>query len=360
MHQADPSLLKPEPPLPVLTEFIRRGKSITWYRTPLTAAQMKELHRKSDLRGALQTLGYLGLVFGLAGLSLHAARFWPWPVTAACLLVYGMVASFLINAVHELGHGTVFRTRWLNRFFCHVCAFFGWINHEMFQSSHTRHHRYTLHPPDDLEVVLPIRILVRDFFRDGLINFPAFLWRMKNTWRIARGRLQGEWELTLYPETAPEERVPPIRWARVLLAGHGTILLVSIATGQWMIPVVFSLAPFYGGWLFFLCNNTQHVGLQDHVNDFRLCSRTFTLNPVVRFLYWQMNYHIEHHMYAAVPCYRLKKLHELIKHDLPPTPRGLIGVWREILAILKRQEIDPDYQHVVSLPHSAARFPTAG
>lgn len=32
-----------------------------------------------------------------------------------------------------------------------------------------------------------------------------------------------------------------------------------------------------------------------------------------------MNYHIEHHMYARVPCYNLEKLHNYVKHDLPPT-----------------------------------------
>lgn len=62
------------------------------------------------------------------------------------------------------------------------------------------------------------------------------------------------------------------------------------------------------------------------------------MNPAVRFLYWQMNYHIEHHMYAAVPCYNLGRLHELIRYDLPPTPKGLIGVWKEISAALAAQE----------------------
>ena len=84
--------------------------------------------------------------------------------------------------------------------------------------------------------------------------------------------------------------------------------------------------------------------------DFRLCCRTFTLNPLVRFLYWQMNYHTEHHMYAAVPCYHLARLHRLIRHDLPPTPHGLLAVWREIAAILARQAKDPAYRHVVALP----------
>jgi fatty acid desaturase len=99
------------------------------------------------------------------------------------------------------------------------------------------------------------------------------------------------------------------------------------------------------------------VGLKDNVSDFRLCCRTFTLNPVVRFLYWQMNYHIEHHMYAAVPCYNLGKLHKMIGHDLPPTPKGLAGVWREINAILKKQEADPTYQHEAPLPAST-RLPS--
>ena len=69
--------------------------------------------------------------------------------------------------------------------------------------------------------------------------------------------------------------------------------------------------------------------------DFRLCTRTVILNPFFRFLYWHMNYHIEHHMYAAVPCYRLGKLHAAIKSDLPHCPQGLYEAWTEIAAILE-------------------------
>lgn len=55
-------------------------------------------------------------------------------------------------------------------------------------------------------------------------------------------------------------------------------------------------------------------------------------------------------MYAAVPCYNLGKLHQMIKHDLPPTPRGLVAVWKEINAILKKQDADPTYQHEPLIP----------
>jgi fatty acid desaturase len=353
----DPSLLREEPPLEELTENIRKGKSITWYRSPLTPEQMKELHQKSDAKGAVQTLGYLGILVALGGLAYYSSGHWPWPVTVLLVMALGVCSSFHINAVHELGHMTVFKTRRLNVIFCHVFGFLGWINHHVFQSSHTRHHRYTLHPPDDLEVVLPIRIVLWHFVRDGIVNFFGFRHALLTNWRLARGRFQGEWELTLYPDSAPEKRRDAIRLSRLILGGHGLVFLISAVTGQWILFVLISLSPFLGNILHLLCNNTQHVGLQDNVNDFRLCSRTFLLNPVVRFLYWQMNYHIEHHMYAAVPCYHLGKLHEYIKADLPPTPDGLIAVWKEIIAILRSQEKDPGYQHVVPLPPPMPRGP---
>jgi len=325
-------------------------KSITWYRSPLDAREMKALHKKSDLLGGLQTLGFLGCYVLTLTLALYAFFHWPWTVTTGLVFLHGMIAAFLINAVHELTHGTVFKTKALNVCFARVFAFLGWINHEMFTVSHARHHRYTLHQPDDLEVVLPLHVMVRHFFFDGFFTPRGACRNIRNFVRIALGKFKGEWELALFPSAARERRRAPITWARIVIAGHAVILVVSIAFGWWLLPVLTSFTPFYGGWLFFLCNNTQHIGLQDDVPDFRLCCRTFTLNPFLQFLYWHMNFHIEHHMYAAVPCYRLGALHRAIRHDLPPCPHGLVDTWREIAAIQRLQEADPGYQHVAPLP----------
>jgi fatty acid desaturase len=95
--------------------------------------------------------------------------------------------------------------------------------------------------------------------------------------------------------------------------------------------------------------------LQDKTPDFRLLCRTIYLNPFVRFIYWHMNYHTEHHRYAAVPCYNLAKLHEAIKDDLPPCPRGLYATWKGIIGILKKQETDPAYQYAAPLPQRSAQ-----
>lgn len=345
-----------------LSEFTRRERTapaIPWYRSPVPREEMRQLHEKSDLRGAGQTLGYLGALALTGGSAWLASESGVWMAAVPLVFLHGTVAAFLINGVHELGHGTVFASRKWNRFFCALLAFLGWINHELFQASHTRHHRYTLHPPDDLEVVLPMRLMVRHFLLTGLVD-PKAVWRtLKFTVRVARGRFEGPWEEALFPQSEPERRGPPVRWARILLLGHGLIAAWAILSGNWMVIVLVTLAPFYGSWLFFLCNNTQHIGLLDNVPDFRLCCRTFTLNPLVRFLYWHMNYHTEHHMYAAVPCYNLGRLHRIIRPDLPPTADGLIAVWRQIAEIQKRQDADPDYRHVVALPSTAAPAATS-
>ena len=142
----------------------------------------------------------------------------------------------------------------------------------------------------------------------------------------------------------------------MLLVGHGLLAGVSLYFGLWQLPVLITLAPFYGGCLLYLCNNTQHVGLQDYVPDFRLCTRTIRLHPFVQFLYWHMNFHTEHHMYAAVPCYHLGKLHRAIAHDLPRPTVGLYETWKEIIPILQKQKADPTYQFVPELPSPSPAY----
>jgi fatty acid desaturase len=323
---------------------------IRWYRTPLDRHTLARLNARSDAKGFVQALGHLGPMALTGFLALYGVERWPWWGIALIVLLHGTLASFILNGVHELVHKSVFRTQVLNSLFVRIFAFFGWVNFEHFYASHMRHHQYTLHPPDDLEVVLPIRLMVKEFFQTGFLNVCDGYDALRTTVRHARGRFEGEWENVLFPEDRPERGDPVILWARTLLAGHLLILAFSIYSGWWLLPVLTSLTPFYGSWLFFLCNNTQHIGLQDKVPDFRLCCRTFTVNPLVEFLYWHMNYHTEHHMYVAVPCYNLASLHRSIAHELPPCPHGLRATWKEIAAIQKIQSTQPGYQHVAQLP----------
>jgi fatty acid desaturase len=271
------------------------------------------------------------------------------------LFLHGTCYAFLLNAFHEFCHSSVFKTKFLNTLFLYIVSFLSWHNPYLFWASHQEHHKHTLHPPDDLEVVLPVKITLKGFLQTALINPLEFIARMKWFLRHSRGKLEGEWENYLFPPERTQARRRLFNWARFMLVSHILLVVVSISFGFWQLPVILTLAPFYGGWLQFLCNSTQHVGLQDNVPDFRLCTRTIILNPFVRFLYWHMNFHIEHHMYAAVPCYNLGKLHAAIESDLPPSPVGLVASWIEINEILRKQKEDPAYQYVAKLPLPALR-----
>ena len=324
-----------------------------WYRTPIDRALLADLNQRSDGWGFVQTLGHLGIIAATAALAWYAALHWSWYILVACLFLHGTVYAFLLNAFHELCHTTVFKTRALNRFFLHVVSFISGSNHVYFWASHQEHHKYTLHQPDDMEVILPVEITLKSFLRTAFINPIGCLQRWKSWVLLSSGRLENDWQRILFPAHKPARRQELISWARILLLGHSVIVGQALFTGWWMLPVLITLAPFYGGVLLFLCNNTQHVGLQDEVDDFRLCTRTIYLNPVVQFLYWHMNYHIEHHMYAGVPCYKLARLHRAIKHELPYTANGLYETWNVIIAILNRQQHEPPYQFVPELPANA-------
>ena len=118
------------------------------------------------------------------------------------------------------------------------------------------------------------------------------------------------------------------------------------------------LPAFYGTWLMVIYGQTQHAGLAENVLDHRLNSRTVYMNPVNRYLYWNMNYHVEHHMFPMVPYHNLPKLHELVKADMPPPYHGLVEAWREIIPALLRQSKDPDYYVQRPLPAPALQAET--
>ena len=113
------------------------------------------------------------------------------------------------------------------------------------------------------------------------------------------------------------------------------------------------LLPFiYGTTLRNIFDFTQHAGLANDVNDHRLCVRTVKLNPIFSFLYWHMEYHIEHHMFPMVPSYNLKKLHAIIKDQMPAPKNGLIDAYREILPAIIKQSKDPNYRIPILIPQN--------
>jgi MocE subfamily Rieske [2Fe-2S] domain protein len=74
------------------------------------------------------------------------------------------------------------------------------------------------------------------------------------------------------------------------------------------------------------------------------------MNPIHRYLYWNMNYHVEHHMFPLVPYHALPRLHELVKADMPRPYGSILEAWSELLPAVLRQRKDPAYHVKRKLP----------
>jgi len=113
---------------------------------------------------------------------------------------------------------------------------------------------------------------------------------------------------------------------------------------------------FYGSWHYIVTGLLQHTGMADNVIDHRLNTRTVYLNPFSQFVYWNMNYHIEHHMFPMVPYHALPRLHARIKADLPPPSTSIAQGLSEVFDALKRQLTDPEYRIEKQLPPTAMPY----
>jgi len=343
---------------------IRKELRIKWYRCPIDPTVLRELSKPSDLQGFQMALGHLGLWLLTGALSFYFAVEQLWLGFLLTIFLHGTVGTFFSAPHHELCHGTVFKTKRLNEIFLRIFSTLGLQNFHIYKMSHSYHHRFTLHRIADKEVVLPKTPSLRFLYLLQLFTFNitggfesrGLFPTMRGLFRVAADRMEqpyNEWGTELYAEF-PEERLKAVHWARYLIAVHLSFAVFAMLIGYPILILIVSLHPFIGNWLRYFVGAPMHCGLRSDVSDFRKCVRTITLDPISEFLYWHMNWHLEHHMFAAVPCYNLKKLYEAVAEDMPK-PRTLIGSWQEMLEVVKQQEADPAFEFDTPVPPQRTR-----
>ena len=305
--------------------------------------------RRTDGSAIRDTLLWFALIIGSG-----AAAYWTWGTwwCVPAFFVYGtLYGSTSDSRWHECGHRTAFKTVWMNDAVYYIASFMVLREATAWRWSHARHHTDTIIVGRDLEIAVPrppnIPALCLKLFA-----LPSGLRELAKIARHCLGRLNAM-EKDYIP--APEQH--KVVWeARVYVAIYAATLTCAIVT-QSILPLMFiGLPSFYGAWLMVVFGLTQHAGLAEDVLDHRLNCRTVYMNPVFRYLYWNMNYHVEHHMFPLVPYHALPALHETLKSDMPPAYRGLWDAYCEIIPTLLRQAKDPSYfvkRPLPLAPHAA-------
>jgi fatty acid desaturase len=320
-----------------------------WYRSPIPRKRMKELMRRSDMPAVRDTAIWVGLMVVCAGAGIALwGSWWAVPFFLAYGVLYGSASD---SRWHEAGHGTAFVSRRLDEAVYQVACFMIMRDPTASRWSHTRHHTDTLVLGRDPEIqaMRPARLarLLGNFF--GLVDVPLAFKAMAIH---AAARLTAD-EADYVPET---ERLKVYRTARIWLAIYAVAVAAAIGFGSWLPLVLIGGPRVYGTFMHIVYGLTQHAGMGEDVLDHRLNTRTVKMNRVNRFLYWNMNFHVEHHMFPMVPYHRLPELHEEIKHDLAPAYPSIWAAYREVVPAVLRQLRDESYFVRRELPPTAQPF----
>lgn len=298
-------------------------KSMGARATYLPQATVKQIAQQSDLWGAWLVFHVWAVVFGAMALFI----LFPNQLTfVLAFLVIGSRQHGMAILMHDAAHGVLFKTKPLNEFAGRylLAAPYGG-DMESYRHYHLKHHRFT-QSKDDPDLPLSAKFptdkssLRRKFIRD--LTGQTFF-RLKMAARnLKKGEAPGIEGSDAFQRTSP--------WPFMIT---NLILFFGLAlTGYWWVYFVLWLAPLFT-WFFFvlrLRNIAEHA-MTTHDDNPLTHARTTQINWFERVFfgpYW-VNYHVEHHAYMFVPCYRLKELHKEMSgyHDQMEIRRG----YREVL-----------------------------
>ena len=314
-----------------------------WHKCKVDIEVLKELSKKSDLKGLQHILVFFGLLIVTGILAYITWGTW-WSVF--WFLVYGNIYSFSNPLWHETGHKTAFKSKFLNEFFYYISSFMSNFEPIRWRYTHFVHHGNTYSTENPFDHEIEYGNDLKETPKGLIVNIIPFLDLVFIKKHISFEIFQHAFGIKtkVMEECIPENaQAKAILNSRIYVVVWSLIALWSILASSWM-PILYFLLPhFYGKTLHKLVAFTQHAGLARNIKDHRFSSREMYLNPILSFLYWKMEYHLTHHMFPTVPSYNLDKLHHHIKDQLPKTNNGLIDAYREIIPALIKQREDTSY-----------------
>jgi fatty acid desaturase len=278
-----------------------------------------------DLREAMTErrdapgLWHLAMHLGLIGLvsAMIAATVPGWWLL---LPVQGVLIIFLFTLEHEATHRTPFRTVWLNDWAGRLAGLLLVLPFEWFRAFHMAHHRWTNLPGKDPELAGPKPEGWRAWIWH-VSGLPYWIAELRLMAFLVRGRVADGF----VAEGAKPRVVSEARW---MAAGYALAALSLIWTPVllwvWVVPVLLG-QPFLRLYLL-----AEHGDCPEVANMFEN-TRTTSTTRAVRWLAWNMPYHVEHHVWPTVPFHRLPEVHGLMRDELKVTADGYAAFTKSYL-----------------------------
>src|SRR5690349_20809957 len=282
----------------------------------LTPEQVQRLRSKSNLVGALLVLHAWALIFG----SMALFVWWPNPFTfLLAVMVIGARQLGLAILMHDAAHGLLFADRRVNEWVATwLCAAPVFTSLHLYRPYHLTHHRQTQQAEDpDLGLSAPFPITRKSLWRKIVRDLTGQTAYQRRLEQFRRG-LAKEWKAFV---------------ANLVLLGGLS------AVGYWWLYPVLWLVPL-ATWYQLVSrirNIAEHAVVPDNDDPLRN-TRTTAANFLERLLVapYRVNFHLEHHLFMFVPCWRLPAAH-----------RALLAT-----GLRPRMELQPGYAAVLRLAAS--------
>ncbi len=259
---------------------------------------IRELHRLRPARNLV------ALVFvAMWGAAAWALLRWPaWPVQAAGTVLIGAIVVSMVTLMHEGVHGNLFRRDSLDRWVGFLLGAPGLFSCAAYRTTHILHHSYnrTKKDPDEfMNLSRSPRVLSFAFFAWLVVGMGVYLFHVPLT-ALRRG-------------TPRQRRAVGVEYALMALLYAGVIGaawrfgFLDGVLRCWVMPL--AVAAVLGGvrgWAEHMLTRPGHPLTQ---------TRTVTSNRLVSFFMCNLNYHLEHHLFPAMPWYNLPRAHQLLQDE---------------------------------------------
>ena len=283
--------------------------------------RLRTLMRRTDRHAWLYLLRHFSIISitaYLVYLSANSIFFIP------AMFLHGVGIVHLFSPQHEFAHRTAFRARRLNDFFGWIFGVAIMLPNVYFRWEHTAHHTYTQNRLRDPELIPQPKNLFGYFLY--LSSLP-YWWGFLKPFTIHLCGIITPEEKLFLPDTE--------RWKVIVEAW--AMLLIYVAVSAFMV-ICDSTAPLYY-WLFprllaepymRMVRMSEHVGRPVNNTDLLENTRTTLVNPLLRWLAWNMPYHAEHHLSPSVPFHALPAFHNEIKQRHKKIAHGYFDAHKDI------------------------------
>jgi fatty acid desaturase len=267
---------------------------------PIDSHELKKLYQHR-WRPNLKIPLFYGAWIGLGAIAWNSSH---WIVTWPCYLAMGYMQMGIMTFMHDCTHSVLFKARWKNRAFGSFAIIPMLISFISFKEDHLLHHRHNRSPKDPDAFTMGKRGIGDYILFYAYAMFGVFLTAIQFILIFPLQKFRGTKAL--------------IHWSEI---GFHIVVFVtafSWASSQGVVSEVFSIW-FWPIIFFGFFNSVRFVA--EHYgtpwNSGQLAgTRTIISNPVNSWFWNNINYHIGHHMYPAVPWYNLQELHALMLPEI--------------------------------------------